>query len=97
MSRWSDGVGRVDGFLGRLLFRTLGLICVAIAIGTAYAAWNHLSAGRPYGWTPVILFIVAAAAATVALPWCFSKRRTLGEALDAMEDSTPDMTRRDPR
>lgn len=97
MSRWSEGVGRVDGFLGRLLFRMLGLICAAIAVGTAYAAWNHFSAGRPYGWTPVILFLLAAIASSIAVPFCFSRQRTFGEVLDAMEDSTPDMTRRDPR
>ena len=97
MSRWSAGVGRVDGFMGRLAFRAIGLICAAIAIGTAYAAWNHYSAGRPYGWTPVILFGLIAVASAIAVPFCFSRQRTFGEALNGMEDSTPDMTKRDPR
>lgn len=97
MSRWSDGVRGVDGLLGRLVFRAIGLICAAIAVGTAYAAWNHFSAGRPYGWTPVILFGLMAIASAIAAPFCFSRQRTFGEALNAMEDSTPDMTRRDPR
>lgn len=90
MSGWSRRVERVDGFLGRLVFRGVGLLCAVIALGTAYAAWNHVSAGRPFGWTPVILFAVMAVAAGICVPFCFSRRRTFGEALDAMEGSVPD-------
>lgn len=97
MSRWSEGVERVDGFLGRLVFRAIGLLCAVIALGTAYGAWSQLSAGRPYGWTPVVLFGLLAIASGSCVPFCFSRRRTFGEALDAMEGSVADLPRRPPR
>ena len=82
MAHWAD---RLDGFLGRLIFRTVGLLCALIALGTAYGAWNHVAAGRPYGWTPVLLFGMAAVAAASCVPFCFSRRRSFGDALDSME------------
>ena len=92
MSRWSDGVRRVDGFLGRLLFRSVGLLCALVAAAAGYAAWSQYSAGRPYGWTSVLLLALVAAAFGACVPYCFARNRTLAEALNAMEDSTPDMT-----
>ena len=94
MSRWSEQVGRVDGYLGRLVFRAFGVICAIIALGTAYGAWSHVSAGRPYGWTPVILFGLAAVAAASCVPFCWSRNRTFGEALDSMEGGAGDVRRR---
>lgn len=94
MSRWSETVGRVDGFLGRLFFRALGLVCLVVAVSTAYAAWSHWSAGRPYGWVPVILFALAAIASAAAVPHCFSRQRTFGEALDGLEGNIADHRRR---
>ena len=85
MGRWAESVGRVDGFLGRLVFRAFGLVCAAVAIGTAYGAWSHAASGRPYGWTPVILFGLLAVASGSCVPFCFSRKRTFGESLDAME------------
>jgi hypothetical protein len=85
---------RIDGFLGRLLFRCVGLVCVLIALGTAYAAWSHLADNRPYGWAPVILFGAAAIAAAGCVPYCFSRNRSFVEALDALESEVPDQPRR---
>lgn len=82
MAHWAD---RLDGFLGRLVFRAVGSVCALIAFGTAYGAWKHVAAGRPYGWTPVVLFGLAAVAAASCVPFCFSRRRSFGEALDSME------------
>lgn len=85
---------RLDGWLGRLVFRAVGLVCALIAFGTGYAAWNHVSAGHPYGWTPVVLFGLAAVAAASCIPFCFSRRRSLGEALDAIEGGAGDIRRK---
>jgi hypothetical protein len=85
---------RLDGFLGRLAFRAIGLLCAAIALGTAYGAWNHVSAGRPYGWTPVLLFGLMAAAAGSCVPFCFSRNRRFVEVLDAMESEVADQPAR---
>ena len=83
----------LDSFLGRLVFRTLGLVCLVIALAMTYAAWSHVSAGRPYGWTPPLLFGLAAIAAASCIPFCFSRRRNFGEALDAMEGGAGDIAR----
>lgn len=96
MSRWSDGVQRVDGFLGRLVFRAVGLLCLIVAVGAGYGAWSQVAAGRPYGWTSVLLLGLIAVAFGSCVPFCFARKRTFAEALDAMEDSVPDMTRRPP-
>lgn len=85
---------RIDGLLGRLVFRAVGLLCLIVMLGTAYAAWSHVSAGRPYGWTPVILFSLMALAAGSCIPYCFSRRRSFGEALDPMEGGAGDLHRR---
>ena len=85
---------RLDRMLGRMLFRGVGLVCLLAALGTGYGAWSHFAAGRPYGWTPVVLFAVAALAAASCVPYCFSRGRTFGEALDAMEGSAGDLHRR---
>lgn len=87
-------IDRIDGFLGRLFFRAVGLLCLLIALGTAYAAWSHITGNRPYGWTPVILFGLAAVAAASCVPYCFARNRTFGEALDAMEGGVGDTNRR---
>ena len=87
-------IDRLDKALGRLVFRLVGLVCLVVAVGTAYAAWSHVSAGRPYGWIPVILFGLVAVAAGSCVPYCLSRNRSLGEALDAMEGGPGDLHRR---
>lgn len=94
MLRWSERVQRVDGFLGRLVFRAFGFLCAVIAMATGYAAWSHLAEGRPHGWAPVIMFGIAALAAASVVPYCFSRKRSFAEALDAMEGGVGDQPRR---
>ena len=85
MGRWSESVRSIDGLLGRLVFRAFGVLCAVASAVAAYGAWSHASSGRPYGWTPVILFSLIAIAFGSCVPYCFSRRRTLAEALDSME------------
>lgn len=86
---------RLDGFLGRLVFRTVGLLCGVIALVCGYAAWWQVQNwSLDYGWVPVILFGLAAIAAASVIPFCFSRNRRLVEALDAMEDEVPGPPRR---
>ena len=85
MGRWSDFVGGVDGWLGRLVFRAFGILCAIAAAGATYGAWSHAASGRPDGWAPIILFGLIALAFGACVPYCFSRRRRLAEALDAME------------
>ena len=80
---------RIDGFLGRLVFRTMGLVGAVIALICTYAAWSHLSDWQDHSLAPTILFAILAFVAGVCVPYCFSRKRRLVEALDAMEDEAP--------
>lgn len=91
MAQWMD---RLDGFLGRLMFRAFGLLCAVVAIVCGYAAWWHVERWDPdISLAPTILFSVAALAAAACVPYCFSRKRSLVEALDAMEGGVGDQPR----
>ena len=87
---------RLDKALGRLVFRAFGLLFLLVASICAYAAWTHL-ADRQDSLVPTIMFAVIALAFGACVPYCFSRKRTFTEALDAMEDDVPDLARRDRR
>lgn len=87
---------RVDGFLGRLVFRAFGMLCVLVALISAYLAWRHATDWDTGSSVPALLFALAAVAAAGCVPYCFSHKRTFGEALDAMEGGTYDNARRPP-
>jgi hypothetical protein len=83
-------IGWLDRTLGRLVFRAVWLVCALVALICAYAAWSHIADWRDYSLVPTILFGLAAVAAGSAVPYCFSRRRTFAEALDAMEGGAGD-------
>jgi hypothetical protein len=87
----------VDRTLGRLIFRAVGLVCAAVTLVCAYVAWRYLSEWQEESLAPVIMFSIAAVAAGSAVPFCFSRKRTLGEALDAMEGGVADAPRKKDR
>jgi hypothetical protein len=91
MARWHE---RLDGFLGRLLFRAVGLLCAIVAAVCAYAAWWHIGHwNATESLVPTILFSVAALASASIIPYCFSRNRSFVEALDAMEGGAGDQPR----
>lgn len=86
---------RIDGFLGRIVFRGFGLLCAVTALGCGYAFWwqvTHRESGSSL--VPAVLFGLAALGAGSAVPYCFSRKRTFAEALDAMEGGVGDQPRR---
>lgn len=90
-----DRIGRIDGWLGRLFFRCVGLLCAAVALLSAYAVIWHLTHWNPaYSLWPAIMFSLVALAGLSVVPYCFSRKRTFGEALDAMEGGAGDQHRR---
>lgn len=92
MARWID---RLDGFLGRLIFRVVGLLCGIIALACGYAAWWHIEHwDADSSLVPTILFGLATIGAASVIPFCFSRNRRLVEALDAMEGGVADQPRR---
>lgn len=91
----SDRLQRVDAFLGRLVFRAVGAGCAIVALVCGYAAWWHLdNRGEIGSIVPFVLFALAAAGAASCVPYCFSRKRSFVEALDAMEGGVGDQPRR---
>jgi uncharacterized membrane protein len=85
---------KLDGMLGRLLFRAVGLVCALVALICAFTVHWHLTNWNPdYSLVPAILFGLAAIAAASAVPYCFSRKRTFANALDAMEGGVGDRPR----
>lgn len=85
---------RLDGFLGRLVFRAFGVLCGIVALVCGYAAWWHIERWDPgISLVPTILFSLAALAAASCVPYCFSRNRRFVEALDAMEGGVGDQHR----
>jgi hypothetical protein len=77
---------RLNGWLGRLLFRAIGILCAIVALMCVYTVAWHLTHWSPqYSLWPTIMFSLLAIAAASCVPYCFSRNRTFDEALDAME------------
>lgn len=79
---------RIDGFLGRLVFRFLGLLATGMTIAAAYAAYQTLISGD--GLKSIIAFLMFGAGAVIAAAtarYCFSPRRTFGDFIQAIEGS----------
>jgi hypothetical protein len=83
----------LDRKLGRQVYRTVGTVAGLLAAICGYAAWWHLSRGMPYSWGPPLMFGIAAIVIASAAPYCFSRDRTFGEALDAMEGGAGDTSK----
>jgi putative flippase GtrA len=92
MAQWHE---RLNGYLGRLVFRFFGVLCGMVALMCGYAAWWHVEHWDPdVSLVPTILFSIAAIAAASCIPYCFSRKRSFVEALDAMEGGVGDQHRR---
>lgn len=86
---------RIDGCLGRAVFRTFGLLCVIVAVACGIAVWQHTvlwQAGESP--VPALLFSLGALASAACVPYRLSRKRSLGEAPDAMEGGAGDQNRR---
>ena len=80
-----DRLDRINSALGKLVFRTLGLLCAIVVLVSGYAIWwqaTHWNADSPI---VTGMFAVAALGAGIAVPYCFSRQRAFTEVLDALE------------
>lgn len=90
---------RIDGFLGRLVFRFLGLIAAGITLAAAYAAYQNLMSAE--GAKSIVAFVMFGAGAAIAgftTRYCFSGKRTFGDFVQAIEgndaETGPDRLRK---
>ena len=84
---------RLDQVLGRLVFRLFGTLFAIIALASLYAAYRHATDWHTGSAVPTMLFGLVAIAAGSIVPYAFSRKRTLTEALDAMEGGIGDQVK----
>jgi hypothetical protein len=89
---------RIDGFLGRLVFRAIGCVTALITLAAVWAAFG--SATPWQGGKTLAALLMFGAGAVIAgcvTRWCFSRERTFGDfiaAVDGDETDNPTPARR---
>lgn len=85
----------MNRFLGKLFFRALGTLCLVAAFGAAWVGWQAWNDWNPEA-SPVGLALAGVFILGMiwAVRFCFSPKRTMIEALDAMEGTAGDLPRR---
>ena len=82
---------RIDGLLGRLVFRAIGC---ATALITLAAVWAAFGGTTPWegskSFAALLMFGAGAVIAGCVTRWCFSRERTFGEFMDAIEGDDTD-------
>jgi hypothetical protein len=93
---------RIDGFLGRLVFRAIGCVTASITLA---AVWAAFASATPWqggkSFAALLMFGAGAVIAGCVTRWCFGRERTFGELIDAVEGDdadvpTPERRRRAP-
>ena len=79
-SKLESGLSTLDGIGGKLIYRAVSLIPLALACFSAVAAWSSFqTSGYLLG-----LFLAALALVFLwAVKWCWSAKRSIREILDA--------------
>lgn len=85
---------RLNRALGRMVFRAFGTLFAAVALVCLYVAYRHATDWYEDSAAPAIMFGLIATAFGSVVPYSFSRKRTLAEALDAMEGGVGDLPRR---
>jgi hypothetical protein len=82
---------RIDGFMGRLVFRAIGCVTASITLG---AGWAAFASAKPWeGGKSLAALLMFGAGAVIAgwvTRWCFSRERTFGDLVDALDGDDTD-------
>ena len=82
---------RIDGFLGRLVFRAIGCVTALITLA---AVWAAFGSSTPWeggkSLAALLMFGAGAVIAGCVTRWCFSRERTFGDFIDAVEGDDSD-------
>ena len=82
---------RIDGFLGRLVFRAIGCVTALITLA---AVWAASDSATPWeGSKSVAALLMVGAGAIIAgclTRWCFSRERTFADFIGAVEGDDAD-------
>jgi hypothetical protein len=85
---------RIDGFLGRLVFRAIGCVTALITLA---ALWAAVGSAKPWaGGKSLAALLMFGAGAVIAggvTRYCFSRERTFGDVIDAVDGDDADTAR----
>ena len=85
---------RIDGFLGRLVFRAIGCVTALITLA---ALWAAFGSSRPWeGGKSIAALLMFGAGAVIAgyvTRYCFARKRTFGDFIDALDGDEADTVR----
>jgi hypothetical protein len=82
---------RIDGLLGRLVFRAIGCATALITLAAGCAAFGStMPWERSQSLAALLMFVAGAVIAGCATRWCFSRERTFGEFIEAIEGDDTD-------
>jgi hypothetical protein len=86
---------RIDGFLGRLVFRMIGCVTALITLA---ALWAAVGSAKPWeGGKSLAALLMFGAGAVIGgrvTRYCFSRERTFGDFIDAVDGEETDTARR---
>ena len=89
---------KVDRLLGKIIFRITGSLCLVIAIACLYALCRHwVEWNSESSLVPFVLIVLVGIGSVIAIPYCYSRKRILSEALEAIEGGAEGRQRNDPR
>jgi hypothetical protein len=77
LDKWQRTGQKIDGFVGRIVYRFFGLVAGLIGFAAAWAAWDLLANGKSI--IGGLLFAACAAGSLWLAKWCFSPSRKLSE------------------
>jgi hypothetical protein len=83
---------RIDGFLGRLVFRAIGCVTALITLAALWAAFGSATPWEgSKSFAALLMFGAGAVIAGCVTRWCFGRERTFGEFIDAIEGDDSDV------
>jgi hypothetical protein len=82
---------RIDGFLGRVVFRALGCVTALITLA---AVWAAIGSATPWeggkSLAALLMFGAGAVIAGCLTRYCFSRERTFGDVIAALDGDDTD-------
>jgi hypothetical protein len=82
---------RIDGFLGRLVFRAIGCVTALITLA---AVWAALGSATPWeggkSLAALLMFGAGAVIAGCLTRYCFARERTIGDFIAAIDGDDTD-------
>jgi hypothetical protein len=94
MTSMANVFERIDGFVGRLVFRAIGCVTALITFAALWAAFDSAKSWKGAGSLAALVMVGAGAVvAGCATRYCFSRERTFGDFIEAVDGDEADTAR----